>query len=143
MTFDDGANGNPPAKPRGGRERPTLHEEELDAILRKVVERAKQGDLAATRLCLDLLERQRRRSERDRLRMPVSRGRPLDLGFIMRCIRAKVAAGELTLEQGVRLAAEMRPYLRAMNAFNRMKRRLKTLEEAAECAPEGAFKGLH
>jgi hypothetical protein len=37
----------------------------------------------------------------------------------------------------------MRPYLRAMNAFNRMKRRLKMLEEAADCAPERAFKGLH
>ena len=43
MSFDNSGNGNPPARPRGWCERPTLREEDLEAILRKVVERAKQG----------------------------------------------------------------------------------------------------
>jgi hypothetical protein len=61
----------------------------------------------------------------------------------MRDIREKVAAGELTLAQGARLATEMRPYLRVVNAVNRMVRRLKTVEEAAGGAPRRAFKDLH
>jgi hypothetical protein len=31
MTFDNGGNGNPPARPHGWREPPTLREEDLEA----------------------------------------------------------------------------------------------------------------
>jgi hypothetical protein len=142
MSFDNGRNGNPPARPHGWREPPTLREEDLEAILRKVVERAKQGNLAAARLCLDLLGR-RRRSEWNCPSPLVPHETPFNFTSVMRDIREKVAAGELTLAQGARLATEMRPYLRLVNAVNRMVRRLKTVEEAAGGAPRRAFKDLH
>jgi len=132
MTIDDGANGNPPAKPRGSRERPTLHEEELEAILRNVVERARNGNLAAARLCLDLLGR--RGIGWNRRKLPVARATAGGVASVMRVIRERVAAGELTLDQGVWLAAGMRPYLRAFNGFRRMVRRLERAEEAAAYA---------
>jgi hypothetical protein len=107
-----------------------------------VVERAKQGNLAPARLCLDLLSR-RRRSEWNRPRPLVPHETPFNFTSVMRDIREKVAAGERTLAQGARLATEMRPYLRVVNAVNRMVRRLKTVEEAAGGAPRRAFKDLH
>jgi len=95
MSFDNGGNGNPPARPRRAWAAPTLDERDLEAILRKVVERAKQGNLAAARLCLDLLGR-RRRSEWNRPRPLVPHETPFNFTSVMRDIREKVAAGELT-----------------------------------------------
>src|SRR5262249_11105971 len=60
MPFEKGASGKPAGGPRGSRNRATLLMEGLladdaEAIGRKAIEMAKQGDMAAIRLCMDRL----------------------------------------------------------------------------------------
>src|SRR5580700_3915902 len=56
--FQPGQSGNPGGKRPGTRHRATVLAEQLldgeaDAMVRKVIEKAKQGDMIALRLCLD------------------------------------------------------------------------------------------
>jgi hypothetical protein len=58
MPFEKGQSGNPAGRPPGARGKATLLAEEMieceaSAIIRAVMERAKEGDIAAARLCLD------------------------------------------------------------------------------------------
>ena len=60
MPFEKGESGNPAGRAPGSRNRATLLMESLmaddaEAIGRKAVEMAKEGDLAAIRLCVDRL----------------------------------------------------------------------------------------
>lgn len=59
-TFATGNNANPGGRPRGARHKVTraieeLLEGEYDALTRKAIERALEGDMTALRLCLDRL----------------------------------------------------------------------------------------
>ena len=58
--FEAGHSGNPNGRPKGARNKATVMAEqlldgELDALVRKLIEKAKAGDVAALRLCLDRL----------------------------------------------------------------------------------------
>jgi hypothetical protein len=58
--FEPGKSGNPNGRPRGHRNKATMVMEELldgeaEALTRKPVEKALEGDIAALRLCLDRL----------------------------------------------------------------------------------------
>src|SRR5215218_6521027 len=58
MAFQKGQSGNPNGKPKGTRHRvtmaaETLMEGEAEAITRKAIELAKEGDGPALRLCMD------------------------------------------------------------------------------------------
>jgi len=60
MKFQPGQSGNPTGRPKGARHKTTLAIESLldgeaEALTRKVIEKAKEGDLAALKLCLDRL----------------------------------------------------------------------------------------
>jgi hypothetical protein len=58
MTFKHGQSGNPDGRPKGSRNKTTLAVEamlagEHEAITRKAIEKAKAGDMAAIRLCME------------------------------------------------------------------------------------------
>jgi hypothetical protein len=60
MPFEKGQSGNPAGRPRGSRNRAAILFENLlegdsEAIARKAIELAKEGDIAAIRICLDRL----------------------------------------------------------------------------------------
>jgi hypothetical protein len=62
MPFEKGQSGNPAGRPRGSRNRAAILFENLlegdsEAIARKAIELAKEGDIAAIRICLDRLPR--------------------------------------------------------------------------------------
>jgi len=106
--FAAGASGNPAGKPRGARHRTTLAAEallqgEAEALTRKAVERALEGDVTALRLVLERV-------------LPVRRGRPAPFhlpdqegpaGIVaaVSAVARAVAAGELTAEEGQAVAA--------------------------------------
>src|SRR5262245_104266 len=63
--FRPGQSGNPAGKPKGTRHRATMFAQQLldgeaEAMVRKVIEKAKQGDMIALRLCLDRIVPPRR-----------------------------------------------------------------------------------
>jgi hypothetical protein len=67
--FRKGQSGNPSGRPRGARNKTTLAVEalldgEAEALTRKAIERALEGDTTALRLCLDRL-------------LPPRKGRPV------------------------------------------------------------------
>jgi hypothetical protein len=56
--FKEGKSGNPKGRPKGSRHKTTLAIEKLldgegEEITRKAIEKAKEGDMAAIRVCLD------------------------------------------------------------------------------------------
>jgi adenine/guanine phosphoribosyltransferase-like PRPP-binding protein len=99
MPFEKGESGNPAGRPRGSRNRATLLMEGLladdaEAIGRKAVAMAKQGDMAAIRLCMDRLLPPRK-DEPVAFELPPLE-KPADSVAAAAEIVAAVAAGGLT-----------------------------------------------
>ena len=134
MTFYKGESGNPAGRPRGSRNRATLLMESLladdaEAIGRKAIEMAKQGDMAAIRLCMDRLSPPRK-GEPVAFELPPL-DKPADSVAAAATIVAAVAAGELTPSEGADLAKVIDVYVRAIEtkAFDE---RLTKLEETTQ-----------
>ena len=71
MKFQSGQSGNPEGRPKGARNKTTLAIESLldgeaEELTRKVIEKAREGDITALKLCLDRLA-------------PVRKGRPIEI----------------------------------------------------------------
>jgi Family of unknown function (DUF5681) len=134
MPFQKGESGNPAGRPRGSRNRATLLMEGLladdaEAIGRKAIEMAKQGDMAAIRLCMDRLA-PARKGQPVAFELPPL-DKPADSVAAAAEIVAGVAAGELTPSEGADLAKVVDVYVRAI-ATNAFDERLTKLEATTQ-----------
>ena len=92
MKFQPGQSGNPTGRPKGARHKTTLAIESLldgeaQALTRKVIEKAKEGDMTALKLCLDRLA-------------PVRKGRTLEIDLPdVNCAADLAQAGAVVTQQ--------------------------------------------
>jgi hypothetical protein len=119
MPFQKGESGNPAGRPRGARNRTTILMQDLladhaEAIGRKAIALAQEGDIAAIRVCMDRLA-PARKDEPVAFDLP-----PLDTAAdsvaAAASIVAAVAAGELTPSEAAELAKVIYVYVRALEA---------------------------
>ena len=129
--FEKGRSGNPSGRPRGSRNRSTLAAQmllqgEAEALTRKTVELALDGDPAALRLCLDRLIA----PHRERLvplALPPMR-EPADLAAAMEVIAAAVARGLLASAEAAELAKVVDTFANAIEVRD-FESRLRALED--------------
>src|SRR5262245_30100660 len=119
MPFEKGESGNPAGRPRGSRNRATLLMESLladdaEAIGRKAIEMAKQGDMAAIRLCMDRLS-PARKGEPVAFELPPL-DKPADSVAAAATIVAAVAAGGLTPAGAAGVGKVVGVYVRGLAA---------------------------
>jgi hypothetical protein len=129
--FSKGASGNPGGRPAGTRNKAILAMEalldgEAEAITRTAIEKAKEGDTTALRLCLERILPPRK----DR---PVSFSLPqlgtvTDAPAATAAIVAAVAAADITVSEGSELAKLVDTYVRAVEASD-LDKRLRAIEE--------------
>ena len=140
-TFAAGVSGNPAGRPRGARNRVTiaieaLLEGEAEALTRKVIERALEGDATALRLCLDRLAPPRR----DRpapFDLPPIRERA-DVRAAFAAIIAATAEGDLTPSED----CIVRQVARGLRGRGRRDRRRAPRPRAQEARPVPFRPGL-
>jgi hypothetical protein len=115
MQFQKGQSGNPAGRPPGSRNKTTMIAEqmmdgEIESIVRVVIDRAKAGDPAAMKLCLDRVLP--RRSERTiSFELPPLTGAPDAAGAIA-TIAAAIGSGELTPSEAASLMKVVDAYAR-------------------------------
>jgi Family of unknown function (DUF5681) len=117
MTFKSGQSGNPEGRPKGARNKATVAAERLldgeaEALTRKAIDLAKQGDTTALRLCIERILPTRK----DR---PVSFDMPrietvADSVKAAAAIASAVADGELTPMEAAELSKVVDGYTRAV-----------------------------
>jgi hypothetical protein len=130
--FIKGQSGNPAGRPRGSRNRATramqtLLDGEAQALTRKAVELALEGDTTALRLCLERLMPPRR-DRATPLSLPQVREAG-DLMSAMAVIMAAAARGKISPGEGMGLAKLVDFFLKAIETHD-FDRRLRLLENA-------------
>jgi hypothetical protein len=130
--FEPGESGNPNGRPKGARNRATVLAEamldgEAEAITRKLIEKATEGDTTALRLCLERL-------------LPTRRDRPVtfDLPKIETAadavkasssVLAACAAGDLSPGDAAEIMKLISSHTRVLET-NELEARLAALEKA-------------
>ena len=131
--FKKGQSGNPGGKPKGARNKATLAMEalldgEAEAITRKAIEKAKEGDMAAIRLCLERI-------------LPTIKSRPIeidlppvktaqDIQAAQGAVIAAMAKGEITPDDAGTIAGVLEARRRAIETVE-LEARMVALEEKA------------
>jgi hypothetical protein len=131
--FDKGVSGNPAGRPVGSRNRATelaqaLLDGEAEAVMRKGVDLALDGDRTALKLCLERLVPRRSRAVAFDL-PPIAS--PADLAPAIAAIARNVACGVLTPYDGAELARILDAYAHAAE-FGEFERRLRRIEREIE-----------
>jgi hypothetical protein len=117
--FQKGQSGNPTGRPVGARNKTTvamevLLDDEADAIVRKAIEKAKEGDATAIRLCLDRI-------------LPARKDRPINFDLpqidnasdamkATALLVAGVAGGEITPSEAGELGKLIDSYVRLVES---------------------------
>jgi len=130
--FVKGQSGNPAGKPKGCRNHATrvaeaLLDGEVEALTRKAMALALDGDAAAMRLCFERIISPRRARPVQLDLPPIAE--PADIAAAMAAITAAVAEGTITPAEGAEVGMVVETYLRALEASD-FDRRLKALEAA-------------
>ncbi|MER2269840.1 DUF5681 domain-containing protein [Methylobacterium oxalidis] len=126
--FEKGTTGNPGGRPKGSRNRATLALEQLldgegNAIVRKAVELAKDGDGAALRLCMDrLLPARKDRTVSFEL-PPIET--TADLPRATSALLQAVASGDLTPAEASDIGKAVDAHVRAIEAADLHQRLLR------------------
>jgi Family of unknown function (DUF5681) len=130
--FEKGQSGNPDGRPAGSRNKTTLAMEalldgEADAIVSKAIEKAKEGDGMALRMCLERIVPPRK----DR---PVNFNLPkiqtaADALTAMGALVAAVAAGDITPSEASELSKLIDSYVKSLEITD-IAERVAKLEKA-------------
>ena len=123
------AKGNP-GRPRGARHRSTVAAEalldgEAEALTRKAIERAKEGDTAALRLCLERILPPRK-ERAIRLALPVLTSAS-DAADAMATITAAVADGDVTAGEAATLSGLVAAFAKTLET-SELEARIAALE---------------
>ena len=132
MTFQPGASGNPAGRPRGASNRRTLVAESMldrdgPAILETLVELAKEGDIAAIRMCIERI-------------FPRPHGRPVafdlppmttaaDAVTAMGGIMQAIGDGDLSAQEGAELSKVVAGFSQTVATAD-MEQRLRQVEQS-------------
>ena len=133
--FPKGESGNPAGRPAGARNHATLMAELLlegegEALTRRAIELALEGDSAALKLCLERILPQRR-SRRVVFDLPPI-DRIEDLGKAIGSVLQEAASGQLFLDEAAALIGMMETRRKALETID-LEQRLQVLEaELAE-----------
>jgi hypothetical protein len=128
--FKPGQSGNPNGRPQGSRNKATLAMESLmeadaEAITRKCIERAKEGDMAAIRLCMDRLYPPRKDSPVSFELSPMVTA--ADAVQVMGAILMALASGEITPSEAQAVAGIVETFRRTIET-SEMEARIAELE---------------
>jgi hypothetical protein len=131
--FAPGKSGNPNGRPRGARNKATvaaeaLLEGEAETLTRKLIDKAKEGDIGALRFCLERICPPRR----DRIvtvEMPEIES-VQDAGKAAATVLAACAAGEISTEEAADLMGLVASYVRMLES-SEIEARLRAVETAA------------
>jgi hypothetical protein len=129
--FPQGRSGNPRGRPPGSRNAATVIAEQLldgeaEILIRKAIQKAKQGNVPALRMCLDRILSPRR--ERPvRFKLP-GLGSADDASKAMEAITIAVACGELTPAEAGELSRLVESYVKTIEVTE-IELRIQALEE--------------
>jgi hypothetical protein len=129
--FEKGRSGNPRGRPPGARNKATeiaelLLDSEAEALTRKALELALEGEPRALRLCLDRVIPPRR-GRAVKLSLPPMRG-AAELGGAMAAITTAAAQGAITPGEAGELARVVEIFVRAIETSD-FEKRLQQLEQ--------------
>jgi len=133
--FEPGKSGNPNGRPKGARNHATVLAEalldgEADVIMRKLIEKAQEGDGAALRLCLDrLLPPRRGRSVT--FELPAKIESPADAVQASKLVLAACSAGSLTLDEASQIMSLINSHVRLVETSD-IEARLAAMEKALQ-----------